>query len=75
MRWLKGLVETGSIRAEDIVVSSAMIEVGLAVLEETENRPLSRLTVERAFQEMCLRGLQESAAWSYVQKAPQDLKK
>ncbi|MNS45363.1 hypothetical protein D3C72_778300 [compost metagenome] len=60
------------LRAEDIVVSRGMIEVGLAVLEETDDRPLSRLTVERAFREMCLRGLQESAAWSPDLIAPQD---
>lgn len=54
------------IAAEDIVVSMGMIEAGLAVLEETDDRPLSRLTVERAFQQMCLRSLQESALSSYA---------
>ncbi|MOA38365.1 hypothetical protein D3C78_1600420 [compost metagenome] len=54
--------EVSVLRPEDIIVSEAMIEVGLAVLEETDDRPLSRATVERAFQEMCLCGLQQSAA-------------
>lgn len=49
-----------TISAEDIPVSRAMIEVGLAVLEETEEWPLSRSTVERAFQEMYLCGFLES---------------
>jgi hypothetical protein len=48
-------------RAENIPVSASMIEAGLAVLEETNDRPLSRLTVERAFQAMCLRSLEESS--------------
>lgn len=60
---------------EDIVVSKAMIEAGLAVLEETDDRPLSRSTVERAFQQMCHCGFQESAAWSCVLTAPQDQEK
>lgn len=54
--------EVSVLRPEDIIVSEEMIEVGLAVLEETDDRPLSRATVERAFQEMCLCGLQQSAA-------------
>lgn len=49
------------LRAEDIPVSTSMIEAGLEVLEETDDRPLSRFTVERAFQAMCLCGLAESA--------------
>lgn len=49
------------LRAEVIPVSASMIEAGLAVLEETDDRPLSRSTVERAFQAMCLCGLAESA--------------
>jgi hypothetical protein len=48
------------LRPEDIPVSSSMVEAGLAVLEETDDRPLSRFTVERAFQAMCLCGLAES---------------
>lgn len=52
---------TAPIRAEDIVVTSAMIEAGLAVLEETDDLPLSRFTVERAFQEMCLCALKEES--------------
>lgn len=44
---------------EDIPVSTAMIEAGLEVLEETDERPLSRLTVERAFQAMFLCALTE----------------
>lgn len=46
---------------EDIVVSRAMIEAGLAALEETDDRPLSRSTVERAFQQMCHCALQEAS--------------
>lgn len=61
----------GVFQPEDIVVSKAMIEVGLAVLEETDDRPLSRSTVERAFQQMCHCGFRESVAWSYLQTAPQ----
>lgn len=62
----------GSLHPEDVIVSEAMIEVGLSVLEETDDRPLSRATVERAFREMCLCGFQESAAWSSGQTALQD---
>lgn len=57
---------------EDIVVSKAMIEVGLAVLEETEDRPLSRSTVERAFRQMCYCGCQEFAASYGVRSSLQD---
>ena len=46
-------------KSEDILVSSAMIEIGLIILEETDERPLSRSTVERAFREMCLCALKE----------------
>lgn len=60
------------LQPEDIVVSRAMIEVGLAVLEETEDRPLSRSTVERAFQQMCHCGFRESVASSCGRLAPQD---
>lgn len=49
-----------SLRAEDIPVSPSMIEAGLSVLEETDDRPLSRFTVERAFQAMWLCGFLES---------------
>lgn len=62
-------------RPEDIVVSKAMIEVGLAVLEETDDRPLSRSTVEKAFQQMCHCGFQESAVWSCAPTAPQGQEK
>lgn len=31
-----------------------MIEAVMSILEETDDQPLSRLTVERAFQEMFL---------------------
>lgn len=48
------------LRAEEIPVSASMIEAGLAVLEETDDRPVSKFTVERAFQAMCLCGLRES---------------
>ena len=48
------------LRAEDIPVSPSMVEAGLAVLEETDDRPLSRFTVERAFQAMYLCGFLES---------------
>ncbi|MNE95746.1 hypothetical protein D3C77_367010 [compost metagenome] len=61
MQSLQGRSVADGVRAENIIVSSAMIEAGLAVLEETDDRPLSRATVERAFQAMCLCGLQESA--------------
>lgn len=54
-----------AICAEDIPVSKAMVEAGLAVLEETGEWPLSRSTVERAFQEMYLCGFRESVAASY----------
>ncbi|RMS14578.1 hypothetical protein ALP72_02141 [Pseudomonas coronafaciens pv. coronafaciens] len=53
-----------SLRAEDIPVSSLMIETGLAILEETNDQPLSRLTVERAFQEMFLCALRVSVGES-----------
>ena len=53
---------------EHIPVSAAMIEAGLSVLEETDEWPLSRLTVERAFQEMCLCGLRESVLESSAPK-------
>lgn len=46
---------------EEIPVSAAMIEAGLDILEEIDERPLSRLRVERAFQAMYLCGFQESA--------------
>ncbi len=46
--------------AEDIPVSVAMVDAGLAVLEETDDWPISRSRVERAFQEMCLCGFLES---------------
>jgi len=65
MQHHESMVEAGSIRAEDIFVSSTMIEAGLAVLEETDSWPLSRVMVERAFQEMCLCGLRESGHESY----------
>lgn len=45
---------------EDIPVSAAMVEAGLEILEEIDERPLSRLRVERAFQAMYLCGFQES---------------
>ena len=48
------------LRAEDIPVSPSMVEAGLSVLEETYDRPLSRFTVERAFQAMYLCGFLES---------------
>lgn len=50
--------------SEDIPVSAAMIEIGLSVLEETDDRPISRLTIERAFQEMYLCGFRESVSAS-----------
>ena len=53
-----------SISAQNIPVSSAMVEVGLGVLEETNNWPISRPTAERAFQEMYLCGFLESASVS-----------
>lgn len=59
-------------RPEDIIVSRAMIEAGLAVLEETDDRPLSRSTVEKAFQQMCHCGFRESVASSCGRLAPQD---
>lgn len=70
------LTSTGvEFRPEDIVVSRAMIEVGLAVLEEADDRPLSRSTVERAFQQMCHCGFRESAASSCGRIGPQDQEK
>lgn len=66
-------VSLAGIAAEDIAVSSGMIEAGLAVLEETNDQPLSRLTVERAFQQMCLRGLQESDPSSCAPTVLRDL--
>lgn len=54
-----------TISAEDIPVSRAMVDVGLAVLEETGDWPISRSTVERAFQEMYLCGFRESASASF----------
>lgn len=45
---------------EDIPVSAAMVEAGLEILEEIDERPLSRLRAERAFQAMYLCGFQES---------------
>lgn len=62
----------GEFQPEDIVVSRAMIEAGLAVLEETDDRPLSRSTVERAFQQMCHCGFRESVASSCDRTGPQD---
>lgn len=53
---------------EDIPVTSATIEAGLEVLEETDERPLSRLTVERAFQAMCLCALTEYSSESLHQR-------
>ncbi|ODB39973.1 hypothetical protein A9L43_15260 [Pseudomonas mosselii] len=56
------LTATGmELQPEDIIVSRTMIEVGLAILEETDDRPLSRSTVERAFQQMCHCALQEAS--------------
>lgn len=49
-----------SLCAEDIPVSAAMVEAGLAVLEEIDDWPISRSRVERAFQEMYLCGFLES---------------
>lgn len=46
--------------SEDIPVSAAMVEAGLAVLEEIDDWPISRARVERAFQEMYLCGFLES---------------
>lgn len=45
---------------EDVPVSAAMIDAGLEILEEIDERPLSRIRVERAFQAMYLCGFQES---------------
>lgn len=50
--------------ADDIPVSEKMVEAGLAILEETGDWPISRATVERAFQEMYLCGFRESASVS-----------
>jgi hypothetical protein len=60
MRQVCTTEKLGVVRPEDVVVSKAMIEVGLSVLEETDDRPLSRATVERAFQEMCLCAVREA---------------
>ena len=49
-----------SFSAEDIQVSDSMIEAGMAVLEETGTWPISRFTVERAFQAMCRCAIEES---------------
>lgn len=57
-----------SISADDIPVSAAMVEAGLAVLEETDAWPLSRLTVERAFQAMFHCALRGSVAESSHQQ-------
>lgn len=53
-----------SLRTEDIPVSSMMIETGMAMLEGADDRPPSRLTVERAFQEMFLCALRVSVGES-----------
>lgn len=49
---------------EDVPVSAEMIEAGLEILEEIDERPLSRIRVERAFQAMYLCGFQESGRGS-----------
>lgn len=46
--------------SEDVPVSVAMVDAGLAVLEEIDDWPISRSRVERAFQEMYLCGFLES---------------
>ena len=56
----KHLDQSARLVAADIPVSAAMIEAGLAVLEETNEWPLSTGRVERAFQEMYLCGFFES---------------
>lgn len=61
MHQLSAIGALGALRPDDVVVSKAMIEVGLSVLEETDDRPLSHATVGRAFQEMCLCAMREAA--------------
>jgi hypothetical protein len=59
MRIVCSGLPSSNFSAMDIVVTPAMIDVGLSVLEETDDRPLLRSTVERAFQEMCFLSLRE----------------
>ena len=49
-----------NIEASEIVVSDAMIDAGLEILEEVDEWPVTRFRLERAFQAMCLQSLKES---------------
>ncbi len=56
-----GSVPVKNIEASEIVVSDAMIDTGLEILEEVDEWPVTRFRLERAFQAMCLQSLKESA--------------
>ena len=55
------LNDRADLTLDDIHVSDGMIEAGLAVLEEVDELPVSHFRLERAFQAMCVRALQEEA--------------